>query len=63
MQLPWAVLSVPRKREGAAVEDIFIFAVIVVLEVLVAYGFWWLFENRTSVVKDWIFKIIGLKDA
>jgi peptidoglycan/LPS O-acetylase OafA/YrhL len=58
--LSGAVFSVPRKRAGDT-GDFFIFIGVVVVEVMLAYAFWWMFENRTSIVKDWLLKLPGVE--
>lgn len=50
-----AMLSVPLKRPGAP-QDFLVFFAVVLLQLLLAHGFWWLFEKRTNQVKAMVLK-------
>ena len=53
-----AMLSVPAKRAGH-MQDFLIFAFALLSEVMLAYGFWWVFERKTNMYKNIFLKSPG----
>jgi peptidoglycan/LPS O-acetylase OafA/YrhL len=52
-----ALISVPLKPLGTP-QDFLVFLAVVAAQVLVAYGFWWLFERKTDDIKRLVLKAL-----